>query len=194
MRFTRGRSAPNSTWTDERIERLKVLVGKGYSGTQIAQDLGGVTRNAVVGKVLRLGMQLGMGIAQQPGVGRLVAYTPAGQAPPKKVRNYKPVDRVVKPVPPVATPKAPPTLRIIDPSVSPRILADCGSHHCRWPLNDPGPGRMDETLLCAADKEAEFPYCAGHRALAKGRAATAQEVADAIAARVARELRSKRAA
>jgi len=43
-------------WTNERTERLKQLHAEGYSSSQIAADLGGVTRNAVIGKVHRLGL------------------------------------------------------------------------------------------------------------------------------------------
>lgn len=44
------------SWTDERVEMLKVMWGEGKSASQIAKELGGVTRNAVIGKVHRLGL------------------------------------------------------------------------------------------------------------------------------------------
>lgn len=44
------------TWTDERVETLKRMWGEGQSASQIAKELGGVTRNAVIGKVHRLGL------------------------------------------------------------------------------------------------------------------------------------------
>src|SRR3972149_3775965 len=43
-------------WTDERVELLKKLWAEGLSASQIAARLGGVTRNAVIGKVHRLGL------------------------------------------------------------------------------------------------------------------------------------------
>jgi GcrA cell cycle regulator len=45
------------SWTDERIERLRALWTKGVTASQIAEDLGGVSRNAVIGKAHRLGLQ-----------------------------------------------------------------------------------------------------------------------------------------
>ncbi len=45
------------SWTDERIEHLKELWEKGLTASQIAEDLGGVSRNAVIGKAHRLGLQ-----------------------------------------------------------------------------------------------------------------------------------------
>jgi GcrA cell cycle regulator len=45
------------SWTDERIERLKELWTQGITASQIAEELGGVSRNAVIGKAHRLGLQ-----------------------------------------------------------------------------------------------------------------------------------------
>ena len=44
------------SWTDERVETLKRMWNDGQSASQIAKELGGVTRNAVIGKVHRLGL------------------------------------------------------------------------------------------------------------------------------------------
>jgi len=53
-RFLTGE--PHMSWTDERVETLKKMWGEGQSASQIAKELGGVTRNAVIGKVHRLGL------------------------------------------------------------------------------------------------------------------------------------------
>jgi len=45
------------SWTDERIERLKMLWGQGMTASQIADELTGVSRNAVIGKAHRLGLE-----------------------------------------------------------------------------------------------------------------------------------------
>jgi GcrA cell cycle regulator len=44
-------------WTDERIDQLKTLWDKGLTASQIAEELGGVSRNAVIGKAHRLGLK-----------------------------------------------------------------------------------------------------------------------------------------
>lgn len=49
-------SDPGNTWTDERVEQLRKLWSEGLSASQIATEIGGVTRNAVIGKVHRLGL------------------------------------------------------------------------------------------------------------------------------------------
>jgi GcrA cell cycle regulator len=56
------------SWTDERVETLKKMWGEGQSASQIAKELGSVTRNAVIGKVHRLGLsnRAGSGAAPPP--------------------------------------------------------------------------------------------------------------------------------
>ena len=44
-------------WTDERIDKLRSLWGQGQTASQIADELGGVSRNAVIGKAHRLGLE-----------------------------------------------------------------------------------------------------------------------------------------
>ncbi|MBF9046170.1 GcrA cell cycle regulator [Rhodobacterales bacterium LSUCC0031] len=63
------------SWTDERVELLKKMWGEGQSASQIAKELGGVTRNAVIGKVHRLGLSNRTGAASGPAA-------PAPQAKP----------------------------------------------------------------------------------------------------------------
>lgn len=67
------------SWTDERVERLTQMWGEGLSASQIAKELGGVTRNAVIGKVHRLGLSNRAG-----GAAGAAAPTPepAAEAPP----------------------------------------------------------------------------------------------------------------
>lgn len=54
------------SWTDERVELLKKMWSEGQSASQIAKELGGVTRNAVIGKVHRLGLSNRSGAAPAP--------------------------------------------------------------------------------------------------------------------------------
>ncbi|SMY08633.1 GcrA family cell cycle regulator [Flavimaricola marinus] len=66
------------SWTDERVETLKKMWGEGQSASQIAKELGGVTRNAVIGKVHRLGL------SNRTGTGATApAAAPAAAAPAK---------------------------------------------------------------------------------------------------------------
>src|SRR5262247_872403 len=74
-----------ASWTDERVELLKKLWSDGLSASQIAAELGGITRNAVIGKVHRLGLS-----------GR--AKSPSAAVPrPRKPRTHSHVMRVPRP-------------------------------------------------------------------------------------------------
>jgi GcrA cell cycle regulator len=63
------------SWTDERVETLKKMWSDGQSASQIAKELGGVTRNAVIGKVHRLGLSNRAGTGPIP--------TPASASGPR---------------------------------------------------------------------------------------------------------------
>ena len=73
-----------ATWTDERVELLKKLWTDGLSASQIAAELGNVTRNAVIGKVHRLGLS---GRAQGRQACRLGRSDPRSQGHPRAQRS-----------------------------------------------------------------------------------------------------------
>jgi GcrA cell cycle regulator len=77
------------SWTDERVETLKRMWAEGQSASQIAKELGGVTRNAVIGKVHRLGLSNRVGGTG----GRDEVEEEPVTAPPR----VEPVDRPVEP-------------------------------------------------------------------------------------------------
>src|SRR5260370_41291930 len=82
------------TWSDDRVEQLKKLWESGLSASQIAAELGSVTRNAVIGKVHRLGLS-----------GR--AKSPSSAAP--RPRKARPAHHDIRgPRSPGNTPLAPP--------------------------------------------------------------------------------------
>jgi len=85
------------SWTDERVELLKKLWSEGQSASQIAKELGGVTRNAVIGKVHRLGLSNRNGglAAPEPAAGPGAATSPA--APPRPDPAPEPEAEVAAP-------------------------------------------------------------------------------------------------
>ena len=87
------------SWTDERIDTLKTMWEGGQTASQIAEALGGVSRNAVIGKAHRLGLQ-----------SRPSPVKPNEPKPAKAEAEAKPAPVVVPPEPrPVAAPVAAPT-------------------------------------------------------------------------------------
>ena len=87
------------SWTDERVETLKRMWAEGQSASQIAKELGGVTRNAVIGKVHRLGLsnrndEAPEAAAPAPEAKPAAAAAPAAAAPkpaPEPAPEPKPV-------------------------------------------------------------------------------------------------------
>lgn len=78
------------SWTDERVEILKKMWGEGQSASQIAKELGGVTRNAVIGKVHRLGLSNRAGSTAAPAAKPAAAKAKPAAAKPKTAPTPKP--------------------------------------------------------------------------------------------------------
>lgn len=117
------------SWTDERVKQLKKMWGDGQSASQIAKELGGVTRNAVIGKVHRLGLsnRAGATPAADPVVEPAPAPKPAAPAAAPEVKaKPKPEPRTEPARPPTPEPVVletksaqPPARRAIIPAGQP---------------------------------------------------------------------------
>ena len=97
-------------WTDDRVETLKRMWGEGASASQIAKELGGVTRNAVIGKVHRLGLSNRGSEEAKPD-----AAAPAPQPPEQTAPEPEPE--------PAATSAAPEVEEEEDDDDEPRTMA-----------------------------------------------------------------------
>jgi GcrA cell cycle regulator len=92
------------SWTDERIDRLKELWSQGMTASHIADELGGVSRNAVIGKAHRLGLQS----RPSPVKANEPAPKPKAKAKDKPEAapvEAKPAERAPPPAPAVAAPR-----------------------------------------------------------------------------------------
>ncbi len=149
------------TWTDERVEILKRRWAEGLSASQIAAELGGITRNAVIGKVHRLGLS-----------GR--AKSPSSAAPrPRKPRAHSQMLRVSRPSVRGNTAlahayefDAEPEPELIDniiPLGQRRSLLELTEETCRWPIGDPGSA---DFFFCGGQTLTSLPYCAYHSRVA----------------------------
>jgi GcrA cell cycle regulator len=136
------------TWTDERLDALKGHFAAGLTCRQIAAEIG-VSRNAVIGKLSRLG---------------LTRDKPPGAEP----RSKRPRERRGRSVPRLQYEM----LREVydeaaftgGPVVSEHrcSLFELGKEHCRWPVN----GDAEEFSFCGNTPMAGLPYCQGHTRLA----------------------------
>ena len=149
------------TWTDERVETLKKLWTDGLSASQIAAELGCITRNAVIGKVHRLGLS-----------GR--AKSPSSAAPrPRKARQHQHMMRVSRPSARGNTAlahaydlDAEPEPELVDnvvPMGQRRTLLELTEETCRWPIGDPG---QADFFFCGGRTISSLPYCSYHSRVA----------------------------
>ncbi len=151
-----------SGWTDDRTEACKKLWSDGLSASQIARRLGGITRNAVIGKVHRLGLA-----AREPRAKprfsearvltlfpptRLQLNTPPGSrgnrknvARPRKISQVR-----------VETMEIPAALRV--------DLLDLRDNMCRWPIGDP---KKDGFHFCGRQRRTGDAYCCHHEVVAR---------------------------
>jgi GcrA cell cycle regulator len=144
-------------WTDERIEQLKTMWEKGMTASQIAEELGGVSRNAVIGKAHRLGLQSRPSPVKATETPRKKAApptkkpaSPAPRAPEETVAPARPAPAVLTPVAaPLAAPvegddapvaAAPPPPRIV--SVGPGGFLRQGPGDQQAPIPPAPPRRL----------------------------------------------------
>jgi len=140
-------------WSSDRIEQLRALWHDGLSASQIATQLGGITRNAVIGKAHRLGLT---------GRPSPIKNRPAGIARPRPVRR-PPVQRHAPPRMTVAPVQA----RRMEPAPQPVELEDgpgatiltLTDRICKWPIGDP---RNADFHFCGRGAHEGLPYCAEH--------------------------------
>ncbi|MEQ8292597.1 MAG: GcrA family cell cycle regulator [Roseovarius sp.] len=97
------------SWSDERVEKLKKMWAEGQSASQIAKELGGVTRNAVIGKVHRLGL------SNRNGSGGGAAAEPAPKPKPAAAAA-KPRNKAKPAAKPAPRPEAKPDVPVEEPA------------------------------------------------------------------------------
>jgi len=149
------------SWTDDRVDTLKKLWNDGESASAIAHRLGDVTRNAVIGKVHRLGLA-GRPTASRKPRGAALSLFP-GRAPSRKRRSLARARtayqsrRVARQNRPLVLPELGP------PPNRPVTVQSLTAMSCRWPVGDPkAPGFH----FCGRAKAPACPYCAHHAVLA----------------------------
>ncbi|MBW3097492.1 GcrA family cell cycle regulator [Pseudohoeflea coraliihabitans] len=159
-------------WTDERVEMLKKLWADGLSASQIAAQLGGVSRNAVIGKVHRLNLP---GRAKSGGQAKVRTKRPAATTP--RAPNYasRTTTRSVGRSSGATALKADtevvayqhidtrPVEDVVVP-ISRRLeLVQLTEKTCKWPNGDP---LQDDFHFCGNDSDESSPYCGYHAKLA----------------------------
>jgi GcrA cell cycle regulator len=158
-------------WTEERMELLKKLWSEGFSASQIANELGGVTRNAVIGKVHRLGLS-GRAKAPMTPSQRPKKVTPRQQSAGTPQRSHQPVQiagntALKSDMLPALKPVIDLRPKIYSLSEAPLVenasILELTESTCKWPVGDPGDGTFH---FCARRSDTGIPYCGYHARVA----------------------------
>lgn len=175
------------SWTDDRVDVLKKMWGEGKSASQIAKELGGVTRNAVIGKVHRLGLSNRSGGASpakstakaKPAAAAAAKPKPADKPKPateakptaaapapanKPVGRPKLVVTAGQPLPPQPSaneisPEALASVREIEKKAKKLSVMELTEKTCKWPVGDPA---TEDFWFCGLPAQAGKPYCEAH--------------------------------
>jgi len=142
-----------ATWTAERIEQLRHCVVNGLTCSEIAAEIG-VSRNAVIGKIHRLGLSTG-----RPAGASARNHPPRAHRPRASTQR-----RLLRLAYAEAADGSEPILlgAAVD-SAQPCSLAELSERKCRWPLGDPAAA---DFAFCGNDAITGFAYCAGHARMA----------------------------
>ena len=177
------------SWTDERVELLKKMWGEGQSASQIAKELGGVTRNAVIGKVHRLGLSNRATSAKtetkpkaeakpKPAPKPKAAEAPKPKAEPKPEPKTEPavaarpatsparkaIIPAGQPLPPQPSaneisPEALAKVNEVEKSAKKLTLMELTERTCKWPVGDPA---TEDFWFCGLPVQQGKPYCEAH--------------------------------
>jgi len=130
-------------WTDDRIDKLKQLWGKGNTASQIAQIIGDVTRNAVIGKANRL--NLSNKISRKSSIHASSAFhKEKSTSLPKKGRRTKFKSLIIE--------------KNFEPE-NPLQLEELNDNTCKWPIGHPNESNF---YFCGRTSLKDFPYCKLH--------------------------------
>lgn len=169
-------------WTDERVEMLRQLWSEGHSASQIADKLGGVSRNAVIGKVHRLKLESRAKSAPEAKPVVAAIAEPAVVAAPRVVASQVMAAQTVQASRPVARTMGATALKVevhqeieevaapierrgaeVVPMMRKLSLVQLTERTCKWPVGDP---LSPDFHFCGDHSGEGTPYCSFHAKLA----------------------------
>ena len=133
------------SWTDEKVESLKKLWGSGKTASQIAEIIGGISRNAVIGKAHRL--NLSAKIKTRSATSNQNFDSSASEKniqTSKKVRKSKFKSLIIE--------------KDFEPE-SPKQLEELDENSCKWPIGHPNEKSF---YFCGRSSLKDFSYCKLH--------------------------------
>ena len=150
-------------WNEERVELLKKLWAEGLSASQIASRLGGVTRNAVIGKVHRLGLSGRATSSRSSNPRPRRAHVPRQHRAPSLLFGTR-GNTALKPEYEAEFDPLPlPVEELVIPLNERASILTLKEAMCHWPIGDPG---EPEFHFCGRKSIGGLPYCEHHARMA----------------------------
>ena len=132
------------SWTEEKVSKLKELWGKGNTASQIAEIIGGISRNAVIGKAHRLNLSAKIKTRTATSNKNLDRNVEANNAQLKRGRKSRFKSLIIE--------------KEFEPE-NPKQLEELDESSCKWPIGHPDEKNF---YFCGRSSLKDFSYCKLH--------------------------------
>jgi GcrA cell cycle regulator len=132
------------SWTEEKVAKLKELWGKGSTASQIAEIIGGISRNAVIGKAHRLNLSSKIKTRNASSIQNYDNNSEENNSKQKRGRKSKFKSLIIE--------------KDFEPE-NPKKLEELDESSCKWPIGHP---EEENFYFCGRSSLKDFSYCKLH--------------------------------